>query len=122
MDIESLFNIWRLKSISDLSEGKAVKRNYKTEGRLIYSKPNHIFVGLCYHKPSGYKSNFYTGTFEVNEEESKVFHKIIISSDDQRNGSTLERSFSLEGPILTLRGQNHIGNEVELVWERESAK
>lgn len=116
--LESLFGIWKLRSLLDVENGIEKHRDYKIEGRLIYAKPDSVFVGLTYHKPSGYSSSFYTGRFQLDG--ALIKHHIDFSSDEERNHTTLERRFSFEGEsTLILAGKSHSGKSVKLIWERE---
>ena len=55
--MEKLIAAWKLGSSEDLDETNSFKeREYKIERRLLYSKPNNVFVGLEYFHVDGYKS------------------------------------------------------------------
>lgn len=116
---ENLQGVWKLIKIGDqATSGEFEMRDHEVRGKLIYTAEGCVFVALAYLKPSGYESNFYTGTFTVELDQAKIFHTVEIASDSKRIGKTLERDFRLENDSLILRGLNPTNKVVELIWQR----
>ncbi len=118
MQLDQIVGTWQLKQISDIhSNGVRKPRDYKTIGKLVYTPSNEVFLAMGYLKPSGYESNFYSGKFSVNFDSSKIQHTVEISSNKERIGKVLERTFRFSENQLVITGKNEAGNEVELVWQ-----
>ena len=116
--MNDLLGTWKLKSLVDLVDGKKVERPYEIKGRLAYIEPNNMFVALSYLKDEGYETNFYSGKFKILS-KNLIQHEVLISSEAERNGTYLERSFKfLDESTLELKGKNNYNVDVKLIWGR----
>ena len=72
---------------------------------------------------AGSNSIAYGGVLEVNEEAGEVYHHVDIASIPGWIGTTLTRTYALDGDMLTLTTPpNQNGGTNVLVWARVAAE
>lgn len=104
----NLIGSWRLLKMESVdSRGNLLLPwGEKIDGLLIYDREGYMSLQIArldLDQSSSESFHSYFGTFQIDQADGRVLHKVLYALRNDWNGRTQERAYSVNGDRLTLK-------------------